>query len=328
LVAGMQAALHAGNLDLARESFSAWRAWEDFLLSKSDGYIVNYSYYGDWAGPEYACDPRPGGAQSAVTPGVFMSTGYSYYNCALLAKFADLLGDGEAAARYRELAGRIRQAMLDKWYDSKTGVVATGSQGCQAFALWLDILPEAGRAAAARVMRDDLVHSDYHFTTGNLCTRYLLTELTRFGYLDEAWTLFTREQYPSFGYMIQNEATTIWERLELKKDPGMNSHSHPMYAAADQWLYGCIAGVAPTAPGYRTVDIRPHLPSGLLSAQATVDTVKGPLTVRWVRQYGEARLLVDLPFGVEAAVTFAGQAHRVGSGLYTFSAPDDGDAIC
>ena len=27
--------------------------------------------------------------------------------------------------------------------------------------------------------------------------------------------------------MIQQEATTVWERFELKKNPEMNSHSHP-----------------------------------------------------------------------------------------------------
>lgn len=76
---------------------------------------------------------------------------------------------------------------------------------------------------------------------------YLLDMLTEYGYADEAYRLMTREEYPSFGYMIQQEATTIWERFELKKNPGMNSHNHPMYGAAGAWFFTGLAGIRPTA---------------------------------------------------------------------------------
>ena len=132
-----------------------------------------------------------------------MSTGYSYYNCTLLAKFARLLGREEAALEYDTLAGKIKAAMLKKWYDPASAKMATGSQACQAFALWLKIIPEGDRQRAAKLMRDDLVSRGYRFTTGNLCTRYMLDMLSEYGYIDDAYALMTREEYPSFGYMIQ-----------------------------------------------------------------------------------------------------------------------------
>ena len=77
------------NLSLLRESFDGLAAWEDYLLSRSDGYIVDYSYYGDWAAPYYACE---GGeidaAKNAETEGILMSTGYSFLNCRLLSEMA------------------------------------------------------------------------------------------------------------------------------------------------------------------------------------------------------------------------------------------------
>lgn len=323
LVAGAQALLFTGNTELIAEAFDGFAAWEDFLLSQSEDGIVQYSYYGDWAGPQYACVDNEN-AKSKATPGILMSTGYSYFNCCTLAKFAVLLGREEDAATYTRLAEDVRAAFLKKWWNPATGVVAEGSQGAQAFALWLDILPEEGRAAAAKVMRDDLVAKDYMFTTGNLCTRYLLDELTRYGYIEEAWALLNRIEYPSYGYMINNEATTIWERFELKKNPGMNSHNHPMYGAADYWFYAWLCGIKPTAFGFDAVEIRPNYPKNLLSAQAVVDTVHGDVGVRWTKRFGEYHLYVHLPFGVTGTVWTPEGPVTVGSGSHQFHWPWEG----
>ena len=322
LVAAWQNYLHNGDKETMKENFDAFAAWEKCLIAHSDDYIVNYSYYGDWAGPTYACLGLEG-AQSAVTPGVFMSTGYSYYNCVLLSKMAHVLGRAQDQAEYEALAGKIKKALLDKWYDPEKAQVATGSEACQAFALWLGILPEEDRARAAKMMRDDLVGRDYRFTTGNLCTRYMMDMLSEYGYQDEAYELITREEYPSFGFMIQQEATTIWERFELKKHPGMNSHNHPMYGAVGSWLYTHLAGVRPTGAGFETVDIIPRIPKKLMSAQANLDTVRGPLNVKWVKRYGGVHLYVDLPAGVTANVVFGGKQTTLTAGSHHLEYPEE-----
>ena len=182
LVAAKEALMHYGELGAVDEFFDGMAAWEDYLLSRSPDGTVDYSYYGDWAAPAYACLSDEG-APSAVTPGVVMSTGYSYYNCKLLADFARRTGRTEAEAKYTEKAEYVRKAFLDKWFDPETGKVATGSMGCQAFALWLGILPAECEAKAAEVMRNDLVEKNYKFTTGNLNTRYLMDMLTKHGYI-------------------------------------------------------------------------------------------------------------------------------------------------
>ena len=323
LVAGAQALLHTGNLGLIAEAFDGYAAWEDFLLSQSVDGIVQYSHYGDWAGPEYACEDKEV-ARSKATPGILMSTGYSYFNCRTLAKFAEMLGREEDAATYARLAQDVREAFLKKWWDPITGKVAEGSQGAQSFALWLDILPEEGRQIAANVLHIDLVTGNYKITTGNLCTRYMMEVLTRYGYLEDAWKLLNSTEYPSYGYMINNEATTVWERFELKKNPGMNSHNHPMYGAVDCWFYAWLCGIKPTSSGFDTVDICPYYPADLLSAQAVVDTVHGDVGVRWTKRFGEYHLYVHLPFGVTGTVHTPEGSVTVGSGSHQFHWPWEG----
>ena len=315
LVAAKEALLHYGQLGVVDEFFDGMAAWEDYLLSRSPDGTVNYSYYGDWAGPSYACITEEF-ACSAVTPGELMSTGYSYFNCKLLSEFAHLTGRTEAREKYQAAAERVQKAFLDKWFDKETGKVATGSMGCQAFALWLGILPPEYETLVASVMRDDLVSHDYKFTTGNLNTRYLMDMLTKYGYIEDAWRVITSEEYPSFGYMFQNEATTIWERFELKKNPGMNSHNHPMYGAIGYWFYAYLAGITPTAPGFARVSIKPYFPEKLLSCHAVVDTLMGDISVRWSKRYGKCYLFVQLPFGVTADIDFGGNITTVTGGYH------------
>lgn len=317
LVAGMQTYMHKGNLALLREAFDRFAAWEDYLIAHSDDYIVNYSYYGDWAAPEYACVAKEN-AVNKETEGILMSTGYSYFNCKTLAKMARALHRTDDAFKYIDLAIKVGKAFLNRWWHPETATVGSGSQGAQAFALWLGLVPSEYEQKAAAVLVRDLRKRNYRFTTGNLCTRYLFDVLARFGYIDDAWKLMTKEDYPSFGYMIQNEATTVWERFELKKDPGMNSHNHPMYGAAGYFFYAYIAGIVPTAPAYDTVRIKPYFPTTLESAHAVVDTVKGDISVRWTKRYGKTRLFVDIPFGVTATVEFFDRVETVGSGYHVF----------
>jgi len=317
LVAGYEALLHTGNTEIIAEAFDGFAAWEDVLLSRSDGYIVNYSYYGDWAGPAYACVGEDG-AKSAVTDGNLMSTGYSYLNCRLLAEFAAVIGRDAERARYEDLQARIREAFLRRWFNADTGMVDKGSQASQAFSLWLGLIDAEHEAKAAAIMHDDLQNNRYRITTGNLCTRYLVDMLAKHGYVDDVYKLLTREEYPSYGFMIQNEATTIWERFELKKSPGMNSHSHPMFGSVGYWFYAYLVGVQPAEYGFGKVRIRPYIPTALLSAQAVVATVKGDIAVKWTKRYGKTYLYIDIPFGVTAEVDTPEGTRTVGSGSHDF----------
>lgn len=315
LIAAERAYAFTGNKDVIREGFDGFEKWEKVLLDRSDDYIVNYSYYGDWAGPAYACVTEEF-ACSAVTPGVLMSTGYSYYNCRLLKHFSEILGYKDKAAYYSDLCEKIAFAFNEKWVNGETGEIECNSMGAYAFALWLGILPENIRPLAAKRMRDDLVSREYKFTTGNLTTRYLYDMLAEYGYINEAWTLLNRVEYPSIGFEINHGATTVWERFELKKNPDMNSHNHPMYAAVDYFLHAYLAGVKITEPGCRRISVKPYLPDGLYYCRDTVATVLGDIEVKWTVEFGQKNLYLTVPFGMTADIDFCGVRKTVGAGSH------------
>lgn len=317
LVAIYENWMHYNDEATVRKYYPNMKAWNMYLHEHSENGVIDYSYYGDWAGPADSCVSMED-ARSCVTPGSLMSSGYHYYNCRVLEKLAELLGLEDDIKVHSEMAEQTRQSILRKWFDPETAVVGTGSQGCQAFALWLGILPKEKREMAAERMNRSVVENHYRLTTGNLNTRYLFEMLTEYGYVETAWKLITREEYPSLGFMLQHEGTTIWERFEDKRTPRMNSHNHPMYGAVGVWFYRHIAGITPTKPGFESFCVNPYYPDGLHFASASVDTDKGVVFVKWVREKESIRLSVQVPFGCTAKVCTREKTETVGSGLHQF----------
>ncbi len=324
LIAGLEMLLHYGDTETIRTYYEPFKRWNACLAAlRNEEGIIEHSPYGDWAGPADYCNKYLDGCHSIVTPGALMSTGFHYYNYKLLSKFAALLGKPDEEAAFIEKATEVQTAFLEKWCKTKhevdRGVVCNASQGSQAFALWLGILPAEYEKRAARLMHEAVKNAGYRLTTGNLTYRYLMDMLVKYGYTNDAWKLMTRKDYPSWGYMIHNGATTVWERFEFKRGSGMNSHDHPMYGAIGYWFYAGLLGVTPTEPGWTKFAVKPCFPADLLYAEGKIDTVMGEIYVRWQHQMDAIDVLVDVPFGTTATLTLPDGVRELGSGCHSFS---------
>ena len=174
-----------------------------------------------------------------LTPGHPCPRAIPDLNCRILERCAEILG--EDAAFWRDTAERIRRAMLEKWYDPETARIATGSEGCQALRAVAENHSRTGRAARGKsCCATTWLRAMTDSPPAIWTTLYMLEMLTEYGYVNEAWNLITREDHPSYGFMIEQEsATTVWERFELKKVPETNSHSHPMFRLDRQMAAGC-----------------------------------------------------------------------------------------
>lgn len=309
-----------GNYEALREYYPAFCSWQNCLLNNSTDFIMNYSYYGDWAGPEYSRDPETigGGAGSATIPPCMVGTGIFMHNARMLKKFAHILGKTEDEKYYSEMFENIKQSFLKKWYNPETRRVYNGSQSCQALALWLDILPEEHSKAAAEIMHSDLVGNNYRFTTGVFCLRFMCEMLIKYGYVDTYYELMSRDEYPSFGNMIKLGATTGWEKYEFLTGGSMNAHIHAFQISVFATFYEYIAGVSLKGHGGEVIDINPHYPRKLHTLDMTYSTIRGDVTVKWKRLSGRITLCVNVPFNVKANVHTPMGVKTCGSGLHTY----------
>lgn len=299
-----------GDKNILAKHYEGIKKWAAYLERHTQNHIVTYSYYGDWASPvSQSVEGSLGaGAESANTPGILMSTGYHYFNSLLLARIARILGHTDDAERYEKLIQDIAQAFHKHFYDPEKRQYASGSQGAQVFPLFLGIVPEQEKAAVLQnLVKDVMEANEGHLTTGNLCSRYIMDVLVDNGLMDVAYTLATQTTYPSWGYMIANGATTIWERWEyVTEGPlvAMASHNHPMYGAVDAWFYKMLAGIQadPEGPGFAKFSVKPHVPEQLTYARGVLQTVRGEAGVHWERNNAFFLMQVTVPWNSEATV--------------------------
>lgn len=292
--------LFCGDKRIIQENYEGLKKWEQFITNNSHFGIVDYSHYGDWAGPVEGCVGD--WALSVITPGTFISTVYYYENARVLAKMANILGKNDEAVKYEQLADYIRTSINREWFNKETAQYANGSQATNIMAIAFEIVaPEYKDRVLANIVEDIKAHN-YHLTTGNIATKYLFDVLSENGYCDVALAIATKEDYPSWGYMFKMGATTIWERWEHGTTCAMNSHNHPMYGTISAWFYKHLAGIAPTSPAFETVTIAPKLASGLDDASAIVHSVRGDVASGWKRTAEGIHMDVILPLGTTADI--------------------------
>lgn len=303
---------HHGDVRTAERHYDGIRHWFDYLTSRSEDGILSYSYYGDWAPPisEGIPGSRGSSARPANTPGPLTSTAHYYYTGRLLIKLARAIGRHDEAAALGQVVSQIKAAFHARFWSGPSTGYGTGNQASNTLALYFDLVPDQFVADTVDALVADIHKRDSHLSTGNLCTKYVLEVLSKHGHCELAVDLVRQTTYPSWGYMLENGATTIWERWEFATGPEMNSHNHPMYGSVGAWLYRWLAGiqVGDDAVGMSKITIRPHLTRQLDSVSAELSTVRGPLASSWRRDAGAVTLALDIPVGVEAELILPADA--------------------
>ena len=279
-----------GDRRILEENYDGLKKYVEFLRSRADNHILRYSYYGDWVAVEQ-------------TPGELVSAAYYFYDVDVLAKIAEALGKTDDAQSYAKLAGEIKDAFHREFFNPKTGGYANGTQTANTMALYLGLVPkdQSGRVMG-NLTRDIVYLHDTHVTTGFIGAKYLFPLLTRAGRSDLAYELATQTTYPSWGYMIANGATTLWEVWQNKTGPSMNSHNHPMFGSVGAWFYQALGGINAETPGYGKIRIQPQMARDLDWASASVETVRGTVTCSWHRSPGTVSVDVTVPVNSTASV--------------------------
>ncbi len=304
---------HYGDEKIIRDNYEPMKRWVEYLMRNSTDYILRYSHMGDWAAPIIgtSLDSVGGGAVSVITPTQLMATGFLYYDCILMSKMAGVVGAFEDKEYYLKEAVRVKEAFQKAYYHPEEKYYYSNSQACNTFPLYLGITPEADRKAVLEhLVRDIVEKNNTHITTGNLCSRYINEVLFTNGLEDLAYELLTQTTYPSWGYMVENGATTMWERWEHVFEESvlsnMASHSHPMNGAFGVSFYKYLAGIKidENNPGWKNILIKPVVPKKLKAAEASVDTLRGRVFCGWqVQEDNRFEMTVQVPFNCTAEVT-------------------------
>lgn len=304
-----------GNKKILQEQYGSMKAWVDYMNDNSKNSLWNTGFHiGDWLFYRPSDDPD---GMSAVTDKYLIAQCFYAHSTQLLINSAQVLAKTDDVAKYQAILDKIKIAFV-KEYITPNGKLTSGTQTAYILALNFDLFPEAQRAEAAKKLVDNIKLYNNHLTTGFLGTPYLCDVLTRFGYLDVAFTLLTQETYPSWLYPVKMGATTIWERWDgIKEDgnfqnPDMNSFNHYAYGAIGDWMYRTIAGIniSEGSAGYKRISIRPRMGGGLTHASAKLETYYGKLSSSWKLTDGKFSMEVTIPANTTATIYIPTRANQ------------------
>ena len=301
--------LSYGDKRILEQQYESMTRWVEYVRSRAGQDLIwdRDSHFGDWlafASYGMAANDYPG----ATTGKDLIATAFFAYSTSLVHRVAHVLGKREDATKYGELLTNIKQAFRREFV-TESGRVGENTQTAYVLALHFDLLPEKLRPLAARKLAEE-VRFRKHLTTGFVGTPYLCHVLSRYGYLNEAYLLLKREEYPSWLYPVKQGATTIWERWDGQRPDGtfqtteMNSFNHYAYGAIGEWMYRVMAGIEidPALPGYKRILIQPQPGGGFTRVAANHDTMHGRVRSAWEIQNNIFELAIEVPANTRASV--------------------------
>ena len=302
---------HYGDLRILEENYEAMKKhvrWMLTWVNPKTGIMLSqetdpWLNLGEWIPPREL--PRAD----------LVHTFFLWYCSDIVAKVSEILG--EDGSEFVALRDRTYDAFHKAFYDEKTG--SYGNYGSNIFALQIGVPAERHDKVVA-ALRANFTETNDHIDSGIIGTRYVFELLCANGLEDLAYKIMNQRDLPSFGYWVEQGSTTTWENWE--GTGGSGSHNHPMFGSGLSWFYRDLAGLRPTAPGFKSFEIKPVTPEGLDWVEYTHNTTYGEIEIRWERKGDSFTLDCTVPVGTTATVYVPSEngyeIHEVVSGKYSF----------
>ncbi|MFC7523757.1 family 78 glycoside hydrolase catalytic domain [Parapedobacter sp. GCM10030251] len=290
---------HYGDRQVLETNFHLITGWLDFLKSHTKDNLLQrfggqWDFLGDWLWPNATAE----GMNNDKPETLCLNNAYYVFNLRTAAKIARVMGRAAEAGQWEQQANASAKAIHARFFNAGDNSYADGSMANLAAALLAEIPPATLRAQVMqRLEREILEVRKGHIHAGITGGALLFKLLREEGRNDLIYSMVSQTTYPSWGYMKENGATTLWEMWE--KDLPGHSLLHSSYLYPGAWYIDGLAGIKrdPEAPGFRRFIIRPPSPDAtdVKWAKATFYSPQGFITSNWSRENGGLALELTVP---------------------------------
>ena len=297
-----------GDDSAIRAHYPAMKRWMAHMEEATmKDYIMTKDQYGDWCMPPESQELIHSKDPARKTDGAILSTTVYYDLLNKMIGFARICGQDADISGYESLAAKIKAAYNAKFFNKETAEYGNNTVTANILSLRLGLVPEGYEGKVfSNIVKKTEEDFNGHVSTGVLGIQHLMRGLTEYGRVDMAYKILTNETYPSWGYMIKNGATTIWELWNGDTaDPAMNSANHVMLLGDLLiWYYEDLAGIkcAPDAVGFKKLVMEPVFPDGLDEVSASYGSVYGEIKSAWTKKGGDFSWDITLPGNTSAIV--------------------------
>ncbi|MBQ9132607.1 MAG: family 78 glycoside hydrolase catalytic domain [Clostridia bacterium] len=286
-----------GDKSILKTYFGNMTAYLDSMASFCDdkGLVVREREggwcLGDWCTPGELSKPTVlewRTPQTVKLPEPLVNTYYYIRSMELMQEIGKSIGKN---VDYTSRIERSKAGLTQAYFDPATHDFCGNLQGSNAFALNLGLGDE-------QTHRNLVAYYTERGTmdTGIFGTDVLLEYLFRSGEAELACRLLTAREYPSFHFMKENGATTIWEYWEDKK-----SHNHPMFGACIRQLFYGICGIEGDI-GFENITVRPPYLEELGFVKVKVRFPKGTLSLHCTYRDGKVQTKVKTTGSLQVQV--------------------------
>lgn len=288
-------------------------SWENNNMKDKDGMFEDV--LGDWVTPLPDKDgQKPGGNAANASMNFYLVLKRMSHMAGILGRKSD---QKELAAQAERVRGGI-----NKWCYGPENAEYVGLIPYDEYvpvlnlnALDYGIVPEEDRKRVEdRLIRNIVEEKENHLYGGIFAVHSAYQYLPLNGYAELAFSLLVEPTWPSFGWMVGEGATTLWEGFNE-----ISSHIHHFMGAYDNFYYRHLAGINfdKDQPGFKKIVFRPNFIPDLDHVSASYQSIQGEIQASWKQvSPGIFEYRVSIPPNCESQAILPGGAKQMEPGSH------------
>ncbi len=288
-----------GNESIVRNNWATMEKWvrheiddaKNNIAETGSAYIITRGL-GDW------CNPGGNSPQNPRRMPVEESSTAMFYEIAIRMDELSRELSLPCSTAYALLASSIKDAYISRFW--KPDLHRYGTWGSCGVALMLGLYPDGEKENLQKALVSLIASDDYAMPTGIYCNKYLVPALAECGHGDDALRFLFNRNHTSFGTMLDDGATSLFEDLELRMidhphNEGVSSYNHPMHSGFAYFLYSCVAGIRPLKPAFAEFAVEPCHFTDIPSATVSHDSPYGEIKIAFSRTEQSTSYTITVP---------------------------------
>lgn len=294
--------LYYGDRRVLEENYHSIRRYVEWLEGHCKDDVLRvyggkWSFIGDWVPPRRGMDTNN---WPDVTMRELFNNCYRIIQMDILRKMAAILSKAEDHEYYGRRLAEIRPRIHEAFYDPEKQHYVSDEQAYYVMPLLAGVTPESEQPKLLSKLETNILGKNQgHLDTGMLGTYFMMEYLRLVGRSDLVFNMFNQKEYPGWGHMLEQGATTLWEQWN-----GHWSRIHSCFTSPSNWFYQGLAGISPDpeAPGFKNVVIKPSVVGDISWVTAHHDSPYGRIVSNWKRDGAELTMEVTIPPNSTATV--------------------------
>jgi len=304
------------------DSYSAIQNWIKYLEEKNPELIIEREEDGSWCLGDW-CIPVEGYDVEEIdlnkifeelSPSL-VNTAYFYECVKICIKFGKKLS--RDTTYYERLGERIKRKFNDKFLNKSSYNYSNGKHGSNVYPLFFDMVNqediEPVRTALIKQIEDTGYTMDMGIFAASMIFKVLL-DADRTDIIDK---MLSNVEFPSYGYMKNSGATTLWETWD-----GKASLNHPMFGGIVASFFKYIGGIRYIGHDGKIL-IEPVFLNSTNDFNVVQSGIFGDIKVNWKRVTEENRecikVEINLPGNMKGALKYKDLIVLTGNGLSSFN---------